>query len=70
MNCLQEGGPIGLIENGDIINVDVQNRRIDVQITDEEMERRRRQWTPPAYKAKNGVLYKVYEISALTFIFL
>ncbi|KAK4581117.1 hypothetical protein RGQ29_024689 [Quercus rubra] len=54
----QEGGPIGLIENGDIINVDVQNRRIDVQITDEEMERRRRQWTPPAYKAKNGVLYK------------
>ncbi|XP_030926892.1 dihydroxy-acid dehydratase, chloroplastic-like [Quercus lobata] len=54
----QEGGPIGLIENGDIINVDVQNRRIDVQITDEEMERRRKQWTPPAYKAKSGVLYK------------
>ncbi|KAM3690761.1 hypothetical protein ACB094_09G146400 [Castanea mollissima] len=54
----QEGGPIGLIENGDIINVDVQNRRIDVQITDEEMETRRKQWTPPAYKAKSGVLYK------------
>ncbi|KAB1203756.1 Dihydroxy-acid dehydratase, mitochondrial [Morella rubra] len=54
----QEGGPIGLIENGDTINVDVQQRRIDVQISAEEMERRRKKWTPPAYKAKSGVLYK------------
>lgn len=54
----QEGGPIGLIENGDTINVDVQQRRIDVQISEEEMERRRKKWTPPAYKAKSGVLYK------------
>ncbi|GMY19632.1 dihydroxy-acid dehydratase, chloroplastic-like [Fagus crenata] len=54
----QEGGPIGLIENGDIINVDVQNRRIDVQITDEEMAQRRMNWVPPAYKAKRGVLFK------------
>ena len=34
----QEGGPIGLIENGDIINIDVEKRRIDVQLIDEEME--------------------------------
>ncbi|XP_062166178.1 dihydroxy-acid dehydratase, chloroplastic [Alnus glutinosa] len=54
----QEGGPIGLIENGDIINVDVEKRRIDVLITDEEMEQRRKKWTPPAYKANRGVLYK------------
>uniref|UniRef100_A0A2N9HBA6 dihydroxy-acid dehydratase n=1 Tax=Fagus sylvatica TaxID=28930 RepID=A0A2N9HBA6_FAGSY len=54
----QEGGPIGLIKNGDIINVDVQNRRIDVQITDEEMAQRRMNWVPPAYKAKRGVLFK------------
>ncbi|KAJ4828385.1 hypothetical protein Tsubulata_004166 [Turnera subulata] len=54
----QEGGPIALIRNGDIINVDVQNRRIDVQITDEEMEARRKHWTPPPYKATRGVLYK------------
>lgn len=55
----QEGGPIGLIENGDMINIDVQNRRIDVQLTDEELEGRRRKWTTPAYKANCGVLYKV-----------
>ncbi|KAG7995576.1 hypothetical protein I3843_01G116400 [Carya illinoinensis] len=54
----QEGGPIGLIENGDIINVDVQKRRIDVQISNEEMEQRRQKWTPALYKANRGVLYK------------
>ncbi|KAH7573083.1 hypothetical protein ACOSP7_006517 [Xanthoceras sorbifolium] len=54
----QEGGPIGLIQNGDIINVDVQKRRIDVQLTGEELEQRRRKWTPPPYKVNRGVLYK------------
>lgn len=59
MNYLQEGGPIGLIENEDIINVDVENKRIDVQLTDQEMEKRRKNWIPPAYKANRGILYKV-----------
>ncbi|KAL9349498.1 hypothetical protein Peur_056753 [Populus x canadensis] len=54
----QEGGPIGLIRNGDIINVDVRERRIDVQLTDSELEERRKNWTPPPYKATRGVLYK------------
>ncbi|CAK9318838.1 unnamed protein product [Citrullus colocynthis] len=53
-----DGGPIGLVQNGDIINVDVQNRRIDVQISDQEMEERRKHWSPPAYKATRGVLHK------------
>ncbi|KAH9681051.1 Dihydroxy-acid dehydratase [Citrus sinensis] len=57
----QEGGPIGLIQNGDIINIDVQKRRIDVQLTDEEMEERRRKWTPPPNKVNRGVLYKVWK---------
>lgn len=56
---IQEGGPIGLIQNGDIINIDIQKRRIDVQLTDEEMEERQRKWTPPPYKVNRGVLYKV-----------
>ncbi|XP_002518134.2 dihydroxy-acid dehydratase, chloroplastic [Ricinus communis] len=54
----QEGGPIGLIRNGDIINVDVRERRIDVQLTDQELAERKRNWTPPPYKATGGVLYK------------
>ncbi|CAN1242636.1 Dihydroxy-acid dehydratase, chloroplastic [Linum perenne] len=54
----QEGGPIGLIRNGDTITIDIRERRIDVQLTDEEMEQRRKSWTPPPYKATRGVLYK------------
>ncbi|KAK9284871.1 hypothetical protein L1049_024051 [Liquidambar formosana] len=54
----QEGGPIGLVENGDIITIDVQMRTINVQLTAEEMEERRKKWNPPAYKADRGVLFK------------
>lgn len=55
----QEGGPIGLVKNGDIITIDIQKRRMDVQLTDAELEERRKRWTPPPYKADRGVLYKV-----------
>ncbi|XP_010243972.1 PREDICTED: dihydroxy-acid dehydratase, chloroplastic [Nelumbo nucifera] len=54
----QEGGPIGLIENGDIITIDVVKRRMDVHLTDEELAERRKKWTQPPYKANRGVLYK------------
>ncbi|VFQ92284.1 unnamed protein product [Cuscuta campestris] len=54
----QEGGPIGLVRNGDTITVDIQKRRMDVHLTDEELEERRKKWTPPPYKADKGVLYK------------
>jgi len=45
-----------LIKNGDTINVDVQNRRIDVLVSDEEMEARRKKWIAPPYKANQGAL--------------
>ena len=48
-----------MIQNGDVINIDVQKRRIDVMVTDEEMEARRKKWTAPPSKANQGVLYKV-----------
>ncbi|MBC2604772.1 dihydroxy-acid dehydratase [Pelagicoccus albus] len=35
------GGPIGLVENGDIIRIDIPNRSIDVKLTDEELDKRR-----------------------------
>lgn len=54
----QDGGPIGLIQNGDIITIDVKKRRMDVQLTDEELAERRRKWTAPPYKANQGVLFK------------
>ncbi|CDP09384.1 unnamed protein product [Coffea canephora] len=54
----QEGGPIGLVENGDIITIDIQKRRMDVDLTDTELDDRREKWKPPTYKADRGVLYK------------
>ncbi|XP_059632212.1 dihydroxy-acid dehydratase, chloroplastic [Cornus florida] len=54
----QEGGPIGLVKNGDIITIDIRERRMDVHLTDQEMAERRMKWSPPAYKADRGVLYK------------
>ena len=54
----QEGGPIALIQNGDLISVDAEIRRIDINVSDEEMKARRAKWVAPEYKAKRGTLYK------------
>ncbi|TYI06218.1 hypothetical protein ES332_A10G142900v1 [Gossypium tomentosum] len=54
----QEGGPIGLIQNGDVISIDVQKRTINVQLMDDELNERRKTWTPPPYKANRGTLHK------------
>ncbi|KAG8658455.1 dihydroxy-acid dehydratase, chloroplastic isoform X2 [Manihot esculenta] len=54
----QDGDPIGLVRNGDIIRIDVRNRRIDVEVAEQEMEERRKNWTPLPFKATSGVLYK------------
>ena len=42
-----EGGPIALVEDGDKIVIDVPRGRIDVDLTREELDRRRANWTPP-----------------------
>ncbi len=54
----QEGGPLALIKNGDIIRIDAIENRLDVKISDEEMAARRAAWVKPAYKATKGVLWK------------
>jgi len=54
----QEGGPIGLIRDGDLINIDASELRLDVDVSYEEMEKRRAEWTMPAYMATRGTLYK------------
>ncbi len=54
----QEGGMIGLIEDGDMITIDAVNNRIDVDLSDEEIEKRRKNWVKPPYKAKTGILKK------------
>ncbi len=51
-----EGGPIGLVRNGDRIRVDIPARRLDLLISDAEMEERRRNWKQPEYKITTGWL--------------
>jgi len=52
------GGPIALVQDGDIVNIDIAARRIDLEVPEAEMERRRAAWIdhPPRYRS--GVLGK------------
>ncbi len=54
----QVGGPIGLIENGDIIVMNVENRELSVRVSDEELARRRAKWSAPAPNYTHGVMAK------------
>lgn len=54
----QEGGPIGILEEGDIIEIDIPERSLNVKLTDEEINSRSEKWTRPDYKVKKGYLYR------------
>ena len=53
-----DGGPIGLLEDGDIVRINAQTREIDVDLTDAELEARRAKWQRPAPYASRGTLAK------------
>jgi dihydroxy-acid dehydratase len=53
-----------LLKDGDKIRVDVPNRKLDVEVSDEELERRRAAWTPPGQPQVMGTLL-MYATSAL-----
>ncbi len=50
------GGPIALVEKGDLIKINIPENRLDVEITEEEMERRRAKWQPREPKVTTGYL--------------
>ncbi|SHK66634.1 dihydroxy-acid dehydratase [Maribacter aquivivus] len=54
----QEGGAIGLLENGDIITIDAEKNEISVNLTDEQLSERKKNWKQPELKVKRGSLYK------------
>ena len=54
----QEGGNIALVENGDIITIDAVKNTIDIEISEEELQKRRAKWKAPELKVQRGVLYK------------
>ncbi len=57
-----EGGPIALVENGDPITLDVAQGTLDVDISDEELQRRKANWTPTPRPAPRGVLRKYVKL--------
>jgi len=53
-----EGGLLALVHEGDAILIDIPNRSLTLQVADEEIARRRADWTPPAPKVQEGYLYR------------
>jgi dihydroxy-acid dehydratase len=57
LHCSPEayiGGPLALVRTGDMISVDVPARRIHLQVSDEELARRKAAWTPPPKRYERG----------------
>ena len=54
----QEGGSIGLLEDGDVITIDAETNTLSVDLSDAEIETRKTKWVQPAYKFTKGVLFK------------
>jgi dihydroxy-acid dehydratase len=52
------GGPIALVENGDSVTIDAHKRLIQLNVTDKELARRRKQWKQPKARYTRGVLAK------------
>jgi dihydroxy-acid dehydratase len=53
-----DAGPISLARDGDIITIDVEARRLDLEVSDDELGRRRGTWIPPAPRYATGALAK------------
>ena len=54
----QEGGNIAFIVNGDTLTINAVNNTISVDISDEELDKRKSNWIKPDLKFKSGILYK------------
>ena len=52
------GGPIGLLKDGDTIEIDIPNNKIDVKLSDDELAERRKKWKPPEPRITKGYLAK------------
>jgi dihydroxy-acid dehydratase len=51
-----EGGPIAAVKEGDIINIDIPNGKLNVEVSDEEIKERMNRWTAPQPKITKGYL--------------
>lgn len=58
------GGPIALVEDGDVIGIDIPNRKLDLFISDEVMEKRKAAWVKPAPKVTTGYLSRYARLAS------
>jgi len=49
------GGPIALVRDGDMVTIDVEQRRVDLEVSEAELAERRAAWTPPTTRVARGV---------------
>jgi dihydroxy-acid dehydratase len=54
----QVGGPIALVQDGDIITIDAEANTLDVNVSEEEFARRKETWVAPPLRPKQGALLK------------
>ena len=50
------GGPIALVRDGDVVSIDIPNRKLDLKVSAEELRDRLKRWKPPKPKAERGIL--------------
>ena len=58
----QLGGPIGLLQNGDIIEIDAEAGTLNVQLSEEELEARKASWRPRETEFGSGTLWKYAQL--------
>ena len=63
-----DGGPIALVRTGDVIEIDIPNKRLDMKVSENELKRRKAEWQPPKPKITTGYLarYAALVTSAAT----
>ena len=63
-----DGGPIALVRTGDVIEIDIPNKRLDMKVSEDELKRRKAEWQPPKPKITTGYLarYAALVTSAAT----
>lgn len=57
------GGPIAFIEDGDLIDIDIPNRKLELRVSDEELAKRKAAWVKPEPKIKTGYLSRYAKLT-------
>ena len=59
-----EGGPIALLQDGDIIEIDINAKKLEVHLSEEELAQRKLVWCPPKPKVEKGYLYQYSKLAS------